>query len=147
MIPRRWEDPMPTTPADGRRLLPRRVAGLVTLGVIGWLVLALASVFIVPGLLHPLLPVSELQRLTLDQQVQRQQEQRKLQNEARAALIQGLVGLLALSGAAIGASVAWRQLQENRRHQQHNEELSQNSCNSAGSSFAKPSIPAKSSFG
>lgn len=116
---------MPTTPADGRRPLPRRVAGLVTLGVIGWLALALASVLVVPGLLHPLLPASELQPLNLDQQLQRQQEQRKLQNEARAALIQGLVGLLALSGAAIGASVAWRQLQDNRRHQQHNEELSQ----------------------
>jgi uncharacterized protein YjbI with pentapeptide repeats len=116
---------MPTTAADGRRSLSRPVARLVMLGVIGWLALALASVFIFPGLLHPLLPVSELQRLNLDQQLQRQQEQRRLQNEARAALIQGLVGLLALSGAAIGASVAWRQLQDNRRHQQHNEKLSQ----------------------
>jgi uncharacterized protein YjbI with pentapeptide repeats len=118
------EGAIPTTAADGRRPPSRPVARLVTLGVIGWLVLALASVLIIPGLLHPLLPASELQRVNPDQQLQHQQEQRKLQNEARTALIQGLVGLLALSGAAIGTSVAWRQLQDNRRHQQHNEELS-----------------------
>jgi uncharacterized protein YjbI with pentapeptide repeats len=97
---------------------------LVLVAVIGFLALAVPSIWVLPERLYPPLTEPELRDLTPDQRLQRLQGQRTLQNGVRAALVQGLVGVLALTGAAIGASVAWRQYQENRRHQQHNEELS-----------------------
>jgi hypothetical protein len=89
--------------------------------------LALSWIRGAPERVHPPLTEAQLRGLTPDQRLQRQQEQGKLQNEVRTALLQGLVqgtvGLLALTGAAIGASIAWRQHQETRRHQLSNEEL------------------------
>jgi uncharacterized protein YjbI with pentapeptide repeats len=110
---------MSTPPVDERRPPRRPIIWLAAFGIIGWLVFTLTSVLIIPRLLHPPLPASKLRELTVNQQLQRQQEQRKLQNEVRTTLVQGSVGLLALAGAY----VAWRQLQETRRHQQQDEAL------------------------
>jgi hypothetical protein len=96
---------------------------LVLAGVVGLAVQVWPLIWAMPERLHPPLAEAQLRGLTPDQRLQRQQEQRQLQNQVRTTLVQGLVGLLALTGAAIGASVAWRQLQGNRRHQQRSEEL------------------------
>jgi len=114
---------MPTPPADERRLSQLAKIRFVVLVAIGWLALVLACVLIVPGLIHPQLSASTLKNLGENEKLQRQQEQRSLQNEVRTTLVQGSVGLLALAGASAGAYVAWQQLQETRRHQQRSEEL------------------------
>lgn len=104
---------MPTTAAH--RLPP--ISRLVALLAVGWLALAIAAFLILPPLLHPLLPASELRPLSAVQRIERQQDQRKLQDDVRTTLVQGSVGLLALAGASVGVYVGWRQLQLTREGQ------------------------------
>jgi hypothetical protein len=89
--------------------------------------LMLGCVLVFPRLLYPPLTITELQARGIRdpmQQVQLQNERLKLQNDARTTLLQGLGGLLVVSTAGAGAYTAWRQLQDNRRQQQRNEDLS-----------------------
>jgi hypothetical protein len=109
--------------AQRRRLAAWLVGLLVLAGVVELAMQVWPLIWAMPERLHPPLTEAQLRGLTPDQRLQRQQEQRRLQNQVRTTGVQGLVGLLALTGAAVGASVAWRQLQENRRHQQRSEEL------------------------
>ena len=89
----------------------RRVAWVIALVAVGWLALANVAFWVFPPLLHPLLPTSQLKKLpSPEQQIQRQQDQRKLQNDVRATVVQGSVALLALAGASVGVFVGWRQL-------------------------------------
>lgn len=88
-----------------------RITWLVALVAVGWVVLAITAFLVFPPLLHPLLPASELRQLSPEQRIQRQQDQRKLQNDVRATVVQGSVALLALAGASVGVFVGWRQLQ------------------------------------
>jgi hypothetical protein len=97
--------------------MARRITSLVALGAVGWLVLAVAAFLVLPGVLHPLLSASDLKPLSPAQRIQRQQNQRELQNGVRTTLIQGSVGLLALAGASVGVYVGWRQLQLTREGQ------------------------------
>jgi hypothetical protein len=83
-----------------------RIAWLVALGAAGWLALVIAAFLILPPLVHPLLRPAELRPLDADQRIQRQQDQRRLQDDVRATLVQGSVGLLALAGAGVGVYVA-----------------------------------------
>jgi hypothetical protein len=104
---------MPTTTAD--RSPP--IAWLVALAAVAWLALAIAAFVIFPPLLHPLLPATELRPLSPEQRIQRQQDQRRLQNDVRTTLVQGSVGLLALAGASVGVYVGSRQLRLTREGQ------------------------------
>jgi Pentapeptide repeats (8 copies) len=88
--------------------------------------LVLGCVLVFPRILYPPLTITELQVHGVrdpTQQVQLQNERLKLQNDARTTLLQGLGGLLVVSTAGAGAYTGWRQLQDNRRQQQRNEEL------------------------
>ena len=85
----------------------------------GWLValaiaavlVVLACVFVVPPLLHPPLSRAELEGVTdADRRVELEQAQAKLQNDARATLLQGTAGLLLVAGAV----ATWRQVGINR---------------------------------
>jgi hypothetical protein len=94
-----------------------RIAWLVALGAAGWLALVIAAFLILPPLVHPLLRPAELRPLDADQRIQRQQDQRRLQDDVRATLVQGSVGLLALAGAGVGVYVGLRQLHLTREGQ------------------------------
>jgi Pentapeptide repeats (8 copies) len=89
----------------------------VVLGTAGWLALVLAAVLIVPPLVHPELTGAELGALAPEQRIPLQQEQGSLQNDVRASLVQGAVGLLALAGAGVGVYVGLRQLHLTREGQ------------------------------
>ena len=93
--------------------------------VVGGLVLGCVLIF--PRLLYPPLTATELQARGITkatEQLPLQEGRLKLQNDARTTMLQALGGLLVVSTAGAGAYTAWRQLQENRRQQQRNEELS-----------------------
>ena len=79
---------------------------LVTLAIVVVLVL-LSCVLVFPRLLHPPLSAAELRGVaSADKRVELQQTQAKLQNDARATLLQGVAGLLLVAGAV----ATWRQL-------------------------------------
>lgn len=86
----------------------RRPAGwLVALVFVVGLALLLASILVVPRLLHPPLSAADLRGIaSADKRVELQQAQAKLQNDARATLLQGAAGLLLVAGAV----ATWRQL-------------------------------------
>jgi Pentapeptide repeats (8 copies) len=78
------------------------------------LALLLACVLVFPRLLHPPLSAADLRGVSsADRRVELQQAQAKLQNDARATLLQGIAGLLLLAGAV----ATWRQVQVNREGQ------------------------------
>lgn len=78
------------------------------------LALLLASVLVFPSLLHPPLSPAQLQGVASpDKRVELQQAQARLQNDARATLLQGVAGLLLVAGAI----ATWRQVQVNREGQ------------------------------
>lgn len=104
---------MPNTTADRAQSISRPLASVALL----WLVLAVVAFLILPPLLHPSLSARELSSLSPGQRIQLQQEQARLQNDVRTTLVQGSVGLLALTGATVGVYVGWRQLQLTREGQ------------------------------
>lgn len=74
----------------------------------------LASVVFIPLLLHPTLSDAELRGVSdVQQRVALQQEQAKLQNDARSTLLQGFGGLLLV----VGALSTWRQVHISRHGQ------------------------------
>jgi hypothetical protein len=83
---------------------------LAALGLTGVL---LAIVLVVPRLLYPPLSDRELDRdkVTGKDRIQLQNDRLKLQNDARATLLQGLAGGVLL----LGAYFTWRQVQSTRR--------------------------------
>ena len=89
----------------------------MVLGTAGLLALVLAALLILPPLVHPDLTAAELGGLESEQRIQLEQQQGSLQNDFRASLVQGAVGLLALSGAAVGIVVGLRQLRLTREGQ------------------------------
>jgi uncharacterized protein YjbI with pentapeptide repeats len=74
------------------------------------LALILALLLLVPRWLYPPLSSSELQGIARDRQVELRNDRLKLQNDARATLLQGLAGLAVL----LGAAVAYRQFKTGR---------------------------------
>jgi Pentapeptide repeats (8 copies) len=76
--------------------------------------LALLTILLIPRLLYPPLSSTRLQRVpSEDKRVELEQAQARLQNDARATLLQGFAGLL----LAVGAVATWRQVQVNREGQ------------------------------
>ena len=69
----------------------------------------LLVVFVVPRLLYPPLPASRFAGVTADKRIELETSRLKLQNDARATLLQALAGGVLL----FGAYTAWRQLQQN----------------------------------
>ena len=91
---------------------PARWLGPVATAAV--LALLLACVLVFPRLLHPPLSAADLRGVSsADRRVELQQAQAKLQNDARATLLQGIAGLLLLAGAV----ATWRQVQVNREGQ------------------------------
>jgi Pentapeptide repeats (8 copies) len=99
--PERGDDD--NTKTQERRHLVRRLA-VVAAGV---LVLLVLLVLVVVVVLPP--------RFTVHRTFDKDHEELKAQNDVRTTLLQGLGALLVLTGAAIGASVAYRGVQETRR--------------------------------
>jgi hypothetical protein len=92
-----------------RMFLWRTVAGIVC-----FLVVVLGSLTLIPELLYPSLTDAQLSGVTgADTQIQLQQAQSQLQNNARSSLLQAIAGLLLVAGA-VGT---WRQVQVNREGQ------------------------------
>jgi hypothetical protein len=93
----------------------RRVpAWLMVLVAASALALLVACVTVLPVLLYPPLPPTELQAVTgIERRIELQQAQGALQNDARATLLQGLGGLVLV----IGAVATWRQVQISREGQ------------------------------
>jgi hypothetical protein len=89
-------------------------AWLVALAIGGLLALLLSCVLVFPRLLHPPLSARELQGVaSADRRIELQQAQARLQNDARATLLQGIAGLLLV----VGAIATWRQVQVSREGQ------------------------------
>ncbi len=66
----------------------------------------LAVVFVVPRLLYPPLPASRFAGVTADKRIELETNRLKLQNDARATLLQALAGGVLL----FGAYLTWRQV-------------------------------------
>jgi Pentapeptide repeats (8 copies) len=79
------------------------------LAVAGVVAMLLSVVLVVPRLLYPPVPASQLVGVAPDKRIEVETNRLKLQNDARAALLQGLGGAVLL----FGAYTAWRQLQQN----------------------------------
>jgi hypothetical protein len=92
--------------SHGRR---RRVVWALPAGLLGLGVLV-GCVLWFPRLLYPPLRQAQLQSLSANDRLQRQNDRFKLQNDARAILLQGLAGAAVLAGAF----AAYRQLQTGR---------------------------------
>ena len=101
--------------AQERRRLIRRlaVAGPFVLGLL--VVLLLACVLWIPRSLYPPLTEVDLRGVSDAAKVQELKGAHlKLQNDARTTLLQGLGGVLVLTGAGIGAYVAFQQVRATR---------------------------------
>ena len=91
----------------------RPLGWVVPLAIAAGLVL-LACVLVFPQWLHPSLSRGELEGVTsADRRIELQQAQAKLQNDARATLLQAMAGLLLIAGAV----ATWRQVQIGRETQ------------------------------
>jgi hypothetical protein len=101
----------PTPEPAGR---PRRwpAVGWV-LAAAGVLAVLLAVVFVLPRLLYPPLPASRFAGVAPDKRIELETNRLKLQNDARATLLQALAGGVLL----LGASLTWRQLGVTREGQ------------------------------
>jgi uncharacterized protein YjbI with pentapeptide repeats len=84
------------------------------LAALAALVIILACVLVFPRLLYPPLSARELQGVPADKRIELQQAQAKLQNDARATLLQGIGGTVLL----LGAFFTYRQLQIGREQLQ-----------------------------
>jgi hypothetical protein len=93
--------------------MQRPLGWVVPLAIAAGLVL-LACVLVFPQWLHPSLSRAELQGVTsAERRIELQQAQAKLQNDARATLLQAMAGLLLIAGAV----ATWQQLQISRETQ------------------------------
>jgi hypothetical protein len=83
-------------------------------GVVCFLVVALSSLTLIPEVLYPPLTDTQLSGVTgAYTQIQLQQAQSQLQNNARSTLLQAIAGMLLV----VGAVATWRQVQVNREGQ------------------------------
>ena len=72
------------------------------------LLLAVFSLVLLPSILYPRLPTSELERVAdAGKRIELQQAQSRLRNDVRSACLQGIAGLLVV----IGAAATWQQVQ------------------------------------
>jgi hypothetical protein len=95
-------------------MIRRPTTWLVALAVAAVLALLLLCVLVFPRLLHPPLSPVELQGVaSADRRVELQQAQARLQNDARATLLQGVAGVLLV----VGVVATWRQVQVSREGQ------------------------------
>ncbi len=83
------------------------------LTVAGVVVVLFAVVLVVPRLLYPPLPASRFAGVAPDRRIELETNRLKLQNDARATLLQGLAGGILL----LGAYLTWRQLGVTREGQ------------------------------
>ena len=83
------------------------------LAAAGVVAVLLAVVFVVPRLLYPPLPASRFAGVAPDRRIELETNRLKLQNDARATLLQGLAGGILL----LGAYLTWRQLGVTREGQ------------------------------
>jgi hypothetical protein len=83
------------------------------LAAAGVLAVLLAVVFVVPRLLYPPLPASRFADVAPDKRIELETNRLKLQNDARATLLQALAGGVLL----LGAYLTWRQLRVTREGQ------------------------------
>src|SRR5262245_27489557 len=92
-----------------RMFLWRTVAGVVC-----FLVVALGSLTLIPEVLYPPLTDTQLSGVTgAYTQIQLQQAQSQLQNNARSTPLQAIAGMLLV----VGAVATWHQVQVNREGQ------------------------------
>jgi hypothetical protein len=92
----------------------RPTTWLVALAIAAVLALLLLCVLVFPRLLHPPLSPVELHSVaSADKRVELQQAQARLQNDARATLLQGVAGVLLV----VGVVATWRQVQVSREGQ------------------------------
>jgi hypothetical protein len=94
---------------------PRRwlLAGASVLAAAGVVAVLLAVVFVVPRRLYPPLPASRFAGVTADKRIELETNRLKLQNDARATLLQALAGGVLL----LGAFFTWWQLRVAREGQ------------------------------
>jgi hypothetical protein len=78
------------------------LAGAIVLAAAG----VVAALFVVPRLLYPPLPASRFAGVAADKRIELETNRLKLQNDARATLLQALAGGVLL----LGAYFTWRQL-------------------------------------
>jgi hypothetical protein len=83
------------------------------LAAAGAVVVLIAVVLVVPRLLYPPLPASRFAGIAPDKRIELETNRLKLQNDARAILLQGVAGGILL----LGAYLTWRQLGLNREGQ------------------------------
>jgi Pentapeptide repeats (8 copies) len=96
----------------------RARATSMTVQVVSWLGLSLIvllllalCIVVLPRLIYPSLPSSSLEGVPLKDRIQLQDARRKLQNDARTTLIQGLGGTFFV----VTAYFTWQQIQNGRR--------------------------------
>jgi hypothetical protein len=95
-------------------MIRRPTAWLVALAITAVLAVLLLCVLVFPRLLHPPLSPVQLQSVaSADRRVELQQAQARLQNDARATLLQGVAGVLLV----VGVVATWRQVQVSREGQ------------------------------
>jgi uncharacterized protein YjbI with pentapeptide repeats len=87
------------------------IGGLLGLGLLGLLGLAMASILVFPVWLHPPLTGQELAGIRdPEARLAAQDARRQRQDDTRATLLQGVGALLLFSSAGIGAYFTWRQV-------------------------------------
>jgi Pentapeptide repeats (8 copies) len=84
------------------------------IGLVIAAVVALAGVLVIPPVVRPPLSSADLQGVaSAEKRIELRQAQAKLQDDARATLVQGIAGLLLV----VGAVATWRQVQISREGQ------------------------------
>jgi hypothetical protein len=95
-------------------MVRRPTSWFVALAIAAVLALLLLCVLVFPRLLHPPLSGADLRGIqSADKRVELQQAQARLQNDARATLLQGVAGVLLV----VGVVATWRQVQVSREGQ------------------------------
>jgi Pentapeptide repeats (8 copies) len=95
-------------------MIRRPTMWLVAMAITAVLALLLLCVLVFPRLLHPPLSPVQLQSVaSADRRVELQQAQARLQNDARATLLQGVAGVLLV----VGVVATWRQVHVSREGQ------------------------------
>jgi hypothetical protein len=95
-------------------MVKQRMIGLGALATCGLLVILFVGIIVVPRWLYPPLSAADLRGvLSAQSRIQLQQAQSQLANDARAAVLQALAGLLVVTGAL----ATWRQVHISREGQ------------------------------